>query len=367
MTSLLSCRRPCGGTDAAAAGRRRRTRGDLGLGGGGASPLLCILLAACAASAQTLEPIIGVLTLPNTLPAPLANYTSQFPASYASWLGSGGARVVPIHFDAPAAATLALLAQLNGAVLTGGGTAFFEADGVTLTPYATTAQLIFNESLSAAARGEWWPVWGTCLGHELLLVLAAGPDGAVLSQGFDSEDLQLALAPTPEAAASRLWGAVAAEEPAAWAWLTSENITENLHVQGVEPAAFAANAALAANYTVLTTNVDRQGRPFVSSFEGKLAPVYGSQFHSEKPAWEWTADYAIPHTYHAIVANNALARFFVNEARRNSRAFASRAVMFAALIGNTPPFFTAGLADATLRKWEAVYVFGPAGGSEAGH
>ena len=67
------------------------------------------------------------------------------------------------------------------------------------------------------------------------------------------------------------------------------------------------------------------------------------------------------------MANNALARFFVNEARRNSRAFASRAVMFAALIGNTPPFFTAGLADATLRKWEAVYVFGPAGGSEAGH
>jgi len=230
---------------------------------------------------------------------------------------------------------------------------------VTLTPYATTAQLILNESLGAAARGEWWPVWGTCLGHELLLVLAAGPNGAVLGQGFDSEDLQLALAPAPSAASSRLWGTIAAEEPAAWTWLTSENITENLHVQGVEPSAFAANAALAASYALLTTNVDRKGRSFVSSFEGKLAPVYGSQFHPEKPAWEWTADYAIPHTYHAVTANNALARFLVNEARRNSRAFASRAAMLAALLGNTAPFFTAGLEDATLRKWEAVYVFAP--------
>jgi gamma-glutamyl hydrolase len=325
-----------------------------------AASLAAVALArAASAQATTATPVVGILTLPNALPAPLANFTSQFPASYASWVGSGGARVVPLLYDAPAEATRALLAQLNGAVLTGGGTAFFEADGVTLTQYAATAQLILDESLAAAARGEWWPVWGTCLGHELLLVLAAGPNRTVLGSGFDSEDVQLALAPTAEAPASRLWGAVAAEEPAAWAWLTTENITENLHVQGVEPAAFAGSAALAAGYRVLTTNVDRKGRPFVSSFEGKAAPVYGSQFHSEKPAWEWTQDYAIPHSYHAVVANNALARFFVNETRRNARAFASRAAMLAALIGNTPPFFTAALEDATLRKWEAVYVFGP--------
>jgi len=82
--------------------------------------VLSVLGASAAVTAQTLAPVIGVLTLPNALPAPLANFSSQFPASYASWLGSGGARVVPILYDAPASATLALLAQLNGAVLTGG-------------------------------------------------------------------------------------------------------------------------------------------------------------------------------------------------------------------------------------------------------
>ena len=252
-----------------------------------AAPLGARLAAfACAAlplaAAQTAMPVIGVLSLPMDLPPPLANYSSYFVASYVKWLEAGGARVVPILYDAPAEATLALLAQLNGAVLTGGAAAFFEADGLTLTRYATTAQLVLNESLRAQQSGEWWPVWGTCLGHELLMVLAAGPDHSVLGDGFDSEDLQLALTPTVDAASSRLWGTVNEEQPDAWAYLTAENITENLHVKGVEPSSFAASSALSSGYRFMSTNLDRAGRPFVSSFESKTAPVYGVQFHPEK-------------------------------------------------------------------------------------
>lgn len=48
--------------------------------------------------------------------------------------------------------------------------AFFTKAG-DLTQYATTAQAIFQESVNAAASGETWPLWGTCLGFELINVL----------------------------------------------------------------------------------------------------------------------------------------------------------------------------------------------------
>jgi gamma-glutamyl hydrolase len=306
------------------------------------------------ASSSTLRPIIGVLTLPNDLPPSLSQYTSYFPSSYASWLASGGARVAAVRFDAPAAETRQLLSSLNGAVLTGGGAAFFADDG-SLTPYAATAQLLLDESLAAASRGETWPLWGTCLGHELALVLAAGPNRSVLSAGFDSENLALALTPTPAAATSRLWGSA---PPEVWRWLTdpAENNTINLHVQGVTPEDFDGSA-LSRSFVSLSTNVDRAGREFVSSAEAKDAPIYTTQFHPEKPAYEFYPGYAIPHSDHAIHANAWTARFFVNESRKNSRSFATVEDENAALIYGTPPIFTAADPNPKLQVWEQIYAF----------
>lgn len=309
---------------------------------------------AAGACSSTLRPVIGVLSLPNDLPPSLSQYTSYFPASYAQWLESGGARVAAVRFDAPAAQTQQLLSSLNGVVLTGGGAAFFNADG-SLTQYAATAKLLLDESLAAAARGEVWPLWGTCLGHELALVLASGPNRSVLTGGFDSENLALALSPTPEAAASRLWGSA---PPEVWAWLTDadENNTINLHTQGVTPEDFAGSS-LADSFAVLSTNEDRAGRTFVSSTEAKNAPIYTVQFHPEKPAFEYYPAYAIPHTDHAIHANGWTARFFVNESRRNSRAFATAADENAALVYNIAPIFTAADPNPKLQVWENIYAF----------
>lgn len=209
-------------------------------------------------------------TLPCVDAAPIFSlFASLARAADVKWLESGGARVVPIRFDSPPAATSALLASLNGAVLTGGAAAFFEADG-SLTRYAATAQLIIAESQRAARAGESWPVWGTCLGHELALVLAAGPNSSVLTGNFDAEDLPLALTAAPAAATSRLWGSA---PPEVWQWLTTENITENLHTQGITPEDFEGSS-LAGTVDILTTNVDRNGRPFVSSAEAREWPLY---------------------------------------------------------------------------------------------
>jgi gamma-glutamyl hydrolase len=90
-------------------------------------------------------------------------------ASYVKWLEMAGARVVPLPFDRPDDVS-AVLPFINGALFTGGGTDFTYPNG-TLTPFSRTASLIFNESVRAAAAGETWPLWGTCLGFQLSALL----------------------------------------------------------------------------------------------------------------------------------------------------------------------------------------------------
>eukprot|EP00126_Sphaerothecum_destruens_P014322 Sdes_comp24766_c0_seq1m22520 len=46
-------------------------------------------------------PVIGILTKPLWDDYGKDNGTATIPAEYVSWISSGGARVVPIHYDSP--------------------------------------------------------------------------------------------------------------------------------------------------------------------------------------------------------------------------------------------------------------------------
>lgn len=48
---------------------------------------------------QTDSPIIGILTLPVTVPSQLKYGASSFATSYVRWIEAGGARTVPIFYD----------------------------------------------------------------------------------------------------------------------------------------------------------------------------------------------------------------------------------------------------------------------------
>ena len=315
--------------------------------------LCCLGLAVDGTGAETTRPLIGILTMPNSLAAPFDVYDAYFPASYSKWIESGGGRAVPIPHWESVDYILPLLSNLNGFLFTGGSSSFFNKNG-SLTKFATTAKLIFEEVVRSAATGETVPLWGTCLGHELVLVLAAGANHSVLTKGFDSENATWALNPTDAAAISRLWGSAPAD---AWRYLTTENITMNLHQAGVTPANFMGSAVLAASMTILSTNEDRAGQTFVSSSEGKSLPIYTVQFHPEKPPFEWVPSLAINHSYESIVGNAWTQRFFVNEARKNGRGFSTVEAENAALIYNHVPIFTATSDTESLARFEEVYVF----------
>ena len=228
------------------------------------------------------RPIIGILTNPNDEPVP--DYDSvpgYFAASYVKWLEMAGARVVPIPFERPAAVK-ELLPFINGVLFTGGDANFTFPNG-TLTQLARTGQLIFDEVIASSARGEIWPLWGTCQGFHLIAFLASGLNASTAEYGYDSENISLPLSFTAEAQHSELFGPM---PPAVLDILSSQPVTMNAHHYGVSPANF--ERGLADRFTALSTNVDRQGRPFVSSMEGFKAPhrlpVMATQYR-EWRAW----------------------------------------------------------------------------------
>lgn len=207
--------------------------------------------------------------------------------------------------------------------------------------------------VSAAQNGETLPLWGTCLGHELVLTLASGLNASVMTSGFNSENISWPLYPTADGVTSRLWGTAPTD---AYQYLTTENITMNSHQAGISPLNFAGSAALTSTMKVLAIGQDRDGAPFVSSTEGITMPIYTTQFHPEKPLFEWWSSEAINHSYHSIVGNEWTQRFFVNQARLNNRSFPDAASEAAALIYNYNAEYTASVSPG----FQQCYFFDPA-------
>lgn len=285
------------------------------------------------------RPVIGILSQPYTGEA----NTHYIAASYVKYLESAGARVVPIPFNSNSTYLATLFKGLNGVLLPGGGTPL-SAD----QPFYKTARFFHDAAIAAHANGDYFPIWGTCLGFELMAIMAAD-DHSILVTGLDSQNLPIPLELTPLAATSRMLGKDAPQHLVHA--MATQDITMNNHQAGVTPDTWSKNAKLSAMFNVLSNNVDRKGRPFVSTIEGKTLPFYGTQWHPEKNPFEWTTKEQLPHSAIAVEAAQYLANFFVNEARKSSHVFNEAELEKIIIYNYTPRFTGKGGASAFTQSY----------------
>lgn len=303
-----------------------------------------LLLPFLATADDNDSPIIGVLTVPLAVGGCVtaeaviedsAASTSCFHSVYVKWLESAGARVVPLRYDLPDAELLRLTGSVNGILFTGGDTPIIH----THSQYMHAAGVLLNQTIAAEDHFPLWGLWGTCMGIQTLSILIAGTSEVLESGIFTGVDPQMMpLNMTPAAKTSRLLGT--ATTPASIIEiLGQENVTTNLHHDGLDPATFEStgNDKLHGFFDVLSTNVDTTGHPFVSTMEAKSVPVYAVQWHPERPQFDWTYGRRINHGAHAVEAMSWVSRFFVGEARKNERSFASKQEEEQALIYNYAP------------------------------
>lgn len=281
---------------------------------------------------KTYHPVIGVLTLPE--PRCLQYGTQVIATSNARWVQAGGARVVPIFYDSSPEELDYILSRVNGVFWTGGNVDFNPHTGSTNgSRYLKTTEYILKYVLRENRQRNYYPLWGTCLGFERLLQLIARDEKSVIVEKFDAENYAINLGFTDPAWGSRLFRSMSDE-------LFTEvasplgRLAFNNHELGIHPDAFVNNTELSKHMKVLSVDLDRNGKPFVSTVEGKDLPLYATQWHPEKAPWEWNPLWKIVRSDSAIKLSNYFGRFFVNECKHNKNKFESLEAEDRALLHN---------------------------------
>ena len=292
-------------------------------------------------SAVNNSPVIGILSLPIK---PYENFpvngTSYIASSYIKFLEMAGARVVPIRVDHSFQEFDYLFSRLNGILFTGGDADFWVNNSATpiLSPdYAAKGCYLYNLVKQANDRGQFFPLWATCLGFELIHVCANNQFATI--GNFNGEPSYTQVNNFTSAAAnSKIFTGLGVQ----WGQeimtvLSQKNVSLLSHSHGISPNSYQTFPSLAEMFNILSIMKDKSGTPFVGMVEAKNYPIFGTQFHPEKNLYEWNQD-SINHDFDAVSMTTYFANFFVAQARKNNNQFPS-GELTSALIYNFPPVF----------------------------
>ncbi|XP_074997875.1 gamma-glutamyl hydrolase isoform X3 [Calonectris borealis] len=345
-----------------------------------ATLLLLLLLRGAAAAALVLRgrlaegnerPIIGILSQECHFEKFHRFGSSYIAASYVKFLESAGARVVPIRMGVTHCLQLCpswsqletgvaglqeittmpfilnlsdeeydkIFHSINGVLFPGGGV------DLKTSEYSRVAKIFYRKALEANDKGDYFPVWGTCLGHEELTYLTSGE---VLLVNTKTDGFALPLNFTSAAKDSRLFKNFPDDVLHAFA---TEPLTSNFHKWSLSMENFTRNEKLRNFYNVLTTNTDDEVE-FISTMEAYKYPIYGVQWHPEKNPFEWKNSPGIPHSPSAVRAAYYIADFFINEARKSLHHFPSEDEETKELIYNYTPIYTG-----TFSSFQQIYFF----------
>lgn len=262
------------------------------------------------------RPIIGIMTQAITDDKQLQYGNSYLAANYVQYLESAGARVVPVLVNQTDQYYTMMYESLNGILFTGGSA---EEEVLLETGLGRAAMHFYNNSIKGYdSKRDYFPMWGTCEGFQLLSMLTARKD---LLTNTDTEDFAFPLFLSKGYQKSRLFGPSAMPEDILH-MLTKENVTYNNHHWSLTPMNFSDSSELKDFYRVISTNVDDKGVEFISTMEAYKYPIYAVQWHPEKNMYQWSSP-NIPHDIHAVRVAQHMANFFVEEARKSSHKFSS--------------------------------------------
>jgi gamma-glutamyl hydrolase len=260
------------------------------------------------------RPVVGILSQPYD-----GGDFFYIAASYVKWLESSGARSIPIPYDADEDLVSEIVSQINGVLFPGGA-----------ANLPSAAKYIWKLAIQRNMDGDYFPIWGTCLGFEFMLMLSADKGEAVLESGFVAENISLPLYFPDVEDVRRTQGVFSSlsqiySSPHIRQILSTENLTMNNHKQGISPQAFMSDHGVTSMFHATSTNWDAHGRPFISTIESFIMPFYATQYHPEKNNFEYGTlpDADVPyeninHSPNAIYISQHLSNFFVSQTRKNS-------------------------------------------------
>lgn len=257
----------------------------------------------------------------------LSDRALHLPASYVKWLEAAGARVVPILVNQSDTYYAQMVARTQGLLLPGGDNLL---DPKRNTPMLHAARVLYREAVEANERGRFYPIWGTCLGMELLTVLSSGRNHLVSCHASDETlGLRRVNASSKLFSAQKTYANLgpksATPQPGGSSNFTNDiidalenrNTTYNYHSFCITDAALK-RANLTDFYEPIAYSFDKKGLQFIAIIEARKYPFFGVQFHPEKPSFEFgrsRGHLRVPHSPESQAISRYFADFFVSQAR----------------------------------------------------
>ncbi|XP_048378685.1 gamma-glutamyl hydrolase-like isoform X2 [Stegostoma tigrinum] len=215
----------------------------------------CCVLPGLHSFALNQRPIVGILAQETFDPDLLPHGKYYIAAPYVKYLESAGCRVVPVRLNLTNDEYEKIFYSINGILFPGG------SSDVKTSAFAKVAKTFYNFALKAFDAGDYFPIWGTCLGMQLLTVLTAGKN---LLINTETENIALPLNLTYAAEFSEMFQQFPSDVYRA---LSQEPLTGNFHHFSLSVKDFLQDEELRKFYSILSTNYDRKGVEFVSTME----------------------------------------------------------------------------------------------------
>lgn len=172
------------------------------------------------------QPVIGILSQP--LPASLKKdprfegKTTYLMQAYVDFMESAGARVIPFISDEDQSITDDKLSKVNGILFPGGG-----------GDYTEIGDYIYKQLIAENDAGNFFPLWGTCLGFENLAKFAATSGNPLTKLESNEQSLTLDFLVDRPQEQTLMFSAM--ENPE---YFSQEAMTFNHHTYGVALSKF---------------------------------------------------------------------------------------------------------------------------------
>jgi len=267
-----------------------------------------------AEQSQVLRPLVGILTQPDQ------EGKEYIAASYVKYAEAAGARVIPLRYWWSEEQLKQVFQQINGILLPGGGASLDPADSKILR----AATILWKEAEAANEAGKRFPIWGTCLGWELISVLAAN-DYTILDESGPFLDANRAAAIKVVNWKTELFRSMdtSLKRPIA----EGGKMFFFSHEKGVTPEKF--HQYLGNCWQIVALGRDAKEKTFVAAAESLCRPYFGVQFHPEKAVYEWFSKAAFPHDFASTEVVRHFISLFSAELRRSRPSLVDEQQAFA--------------------------------------
>jgi gamma-glutamyl hydrolase len=238
--------------------------------------------------------VVGIISVPLS---PNRKYYQVCGDSYISiahiqWLKDHGMEVLAIPYTTDNHEWY--FERINGLYLPSGGV--FATNS---KEYYKCCKKFINLAIQANDNGDYFPIWGACMGMQQMIIVADGHDNMEFLERFDSfNNLMLPLIFTDDGLESKIMKKAVENNPQFVLELMTNDCTLNNHMMGISPEKMRKSKSLWDFYNIISYNYDRQGKVFVSTMEAKNYPFYGVQWHPERaPDMNYFAEFLAEEVY----------------------------------------------------------------------